>query len=86
MPHFSLFGDFILCTLPFEKCFFRQNSYCGQAASMIESCCFRLFEGRNFVSKIILRPFEPGDYGTFALFYRELHRLHAKAMPELFRP
>ncbi|WP_322182859.1 GNAT family N-acetyltransferase [Neglectibacter caecimuris] len=38
------------------------------------------------MSKIILRPFEPGDYGTFALFYRELHRLHAKAMPELFRP
>ncbi len=29
---------------------------------------------------------EPGDYPTFAAFYNELHRIHAEAMPDIFRP
>lgn len=38
------------------------------------------------MSKISIRSMTPEDYGTFTAFYRDLHRLHAEAMPEIFRP
>lgn len=38
------------------------------------------------MSNATLRPMEPGDYDTFLSFYKELHRIHQEAMPDIFRP
>ncbi len=38
------------------------------------------------MSNILLRPMKPEDYGVFSEFYRDLHKTHAEAMPDVFRP
>ena len=38
------------------------------------------------MNDILIRPMKPADYGAFSAFYRDLHRLHVQAMPNIFRP
>ncbi len=38
------------------------------------------------MNEAVLRPMVPEDYGAFAAFYRDLHQIHAEAMPDIFRP